>query len=78
MFAYFDPMYFVFALPALILAMAAQWRVKAAVNKYSQVFTGRGQTGADAGGDGTDTVGDGVGEGWACACEWLTLGTMSQ
>jgi Zn-dependent membrane protease YugP len=43
---YFDPMYFVFALPALILAMIAQWRVKAAVNKYSQVFTGRGQTGA--------------------------------
>ena len=43
---YFDPMYFVFALPALILAMFAQWRVKAAVSKYSKVFTGRGQTGA--------------------------------
>ena len=43
---YFDPMYFVFALPALILAMLAQWRVKAAINKYSKVFTGRGQTGA--------------------------------
>ena len=46
MFAYFDPMYFVFALPALILAMIAQWRVKATVSKYSKVFTGRGQTGA--------------------------------
>ncbi len=45
-FPYFDPMYFVFALPALILAMIAQWRVQAAVKKYSQVFTGRGQTGA--------------------------------
>jgi len=43
---YFDPMYFVFALPALILALLAQWRVKAAINKYSKVFTGRGQTGA--------------------------------
>jgi len=43
---FFDPMYFVFALPALILAMFAQWRVKATVNKYSKVFTGRGQTGA--------------------------------
>ena len=43
---FFDPMYFVFALPALILAMIAQWRVKATVNKYSKVLTGRGQTGA--------------------------------
>lgn len=43
---FFDPMYFVFALPALILAVFAQWRVKSAVSKYSQVFTGRGQTGA--------------------------------
>ncbi len=43
---FFDPMYFVFALPALILAMIAQWRVKATVNKYSRVLTGRGQTGA--------------------------------
>src|SRR5260221_5741380 len=43
---FFDPLYFVFALPALILAMLAQWRVKATVNKYSKVLTGRGQTGA--------------------------------
>jgi len=43
---YFDPMYFVFALPALILAMVAQWRLKATVGKYSKMFTGRGQTGA--------------------------------
>ena len=34
--------------------------------------------GVDAGGDGTDSVADGVGEGCACAREWLTLGTMSQ
>ena len=43
---YFDPMYFVFALPALILALVAQWRVQAAIKKYSQVLTGRGATGA--------------------------------
>jgi Zn-dependent membrane protease YugP len=43
---FFDPMYFVFALPALILAMIAQWRVSAAVNRYSRVPTGRGFTGA--------------------------------
>jgi uncharacterized protein len=43
---YLDPMYFVFALPALVLAMYAQWRVRSAVNKYSKVQTGRGVTGA--------------------------------
>src|ERR1700687_2876807 len=43
---FFDPMYFVFALPALILALIAQWRVQSAIGKWSKVFTGRGQTGA--------------------------------
>ena len=43
---FFDPMYFVFALPALVLAMYAQWRVSSAVNRYSRVPTGRGFTGA--------------------------------
>jgi uncharacterized protein len=43
---FFDPMYFVFALPALVLAMYAQWRVSSAVNRYSRVPTGRGATGA--------------------------------
>ncbi len=43
---YFDPMYFVFALPALVLALIAQWRVQSAIKKYSQVLTGRGATGA--------------------------------
>jgi Zn-dependent membrane protease YugP len=43
---YFDPLYFVFALPALLLALIAQWRVQAAINKYSRVPTGRGATGA--------------------------------
>jgi Zn-dependent membrane protease YugP len=43
---YFNPLYLVFALPALLLALIAQWRVQAAVNKYSRVQTGRGATGA--------------------------------
>ena len=43
---YFDPRYFIFALPALLLALIAQWRVKAAINKYSRVPAGRGVTGA--------------------------------
>jgi uncharacterized protein len=43
---YFDPMYLVFAAPALLLALVAQWRVKSAINKYSRVRTGRGETGA--------------------------------
>jgi len=42
---YFDPLYFLFALPALVLALIAQARVQSAIRKYSQVFTGRGMTG---------------------------------
>ena len=43
---YFNPMYFVFALPALILALIAQARVQSDVNKYSRVRTSRNATGA--------------------------------
>lgn len=43
---YFDPLYLLFSLPALLLALFAQWRVKSAINKYSQIRTGRGVTGA--------------------------------
>lgn len=45
-FGYFDPLYFVFALPALLLGMWAQFKVKGAFNKFSQVRTARGVTGA--------------------------------
>ena len=44
----FDPMYFVFALPALILAFYAQWRVKSAYNKWLRVRNTRGLTGLQA------------------------------
>jgi Zn-dependent membrane protease YugP len=45
---YFDPLYFLFALPPLILGMWAQARVRGAFNKYSNVRTATGVTGAMA------------------------------
>jgi hypothetical protein len=33
---FFDPLYFIFALPALVLAFWAQWRVQSNFKKYSQ------------------------------------------
>ena len=47
MFA-FSPLYLIIALPGLLLALWAQWRVKSAFNKYSKVRSGRGLTGAQA------------------------------
>ena len=48
MFYYFDPMYFLFALPGLIIALFAQAKVKSNYAKYSRVFTQNNITGADA------------------------------
>ena len=45
---YFDPIFFLFALPPLILGMWAQARVRGAFNKYSNVRTATGVTGAQA------------------------------
>jgi len=42
---FFDPMYFVFALPALLLGLFAQWKVKSAYDKYTRVPNERGMTG---------------------------------
>jgi Zn-dependent membrane protease YugP len=42
---YFDPMYFLFALPALALAMFAQWRVSSAYSKYTKVRNAKNMTG---------------------------------
>ncbi len=42
---YFDPMYLLFALPALLLAMFAQWRVSSAYSKYTQVRNSKNLTG---------------------------------
>lgn len=43
---FFDPRYLIFALPGLLLGMWAQARVRSAFNKYKQVRTSRGVTGA--------------------------------
>jgi Zn-dependent membrane protease YugP len=45
---YFDPLYFVFLIPPLLLALWAQFRVKAAYAKYTKVRNQRGLTGMDA------------------------------
>jgi Zn-dependent membrane protease YugP len=44
----FDPMYFVFLAPGLLLSLWASFRVKSTFNKYSQVRSRRGMTGAQA------------------------------
>lgn len=45
---FFDPLYFFFAIPPLLLGLWAQFKVKSAFNRYSQVPTQSGITGADA------------------------------
>ncbi len=44
---YFDPLYFLFALPALALAMFAQWRVSSAYDKYTRVPNAKNMTGVE-------------------------------
>lgn len=43
---FYNPLFWLFALPGLLLGLWAQSRVKSAFNKYSQVRTERGLTGA--------------------------------
>jgi Zn-dependent membrane protease YugP len=47
-FYHFDPIYFLFILPALALSLWASFRTRSAFKKYSQVRTMRGLTGAQA------------------------------
>ena len=47
-FFYYDELYIVLVLPALIFAMIAQVRVNSAFKKYSQIANSRGMTGAEA------------------------------
>src|SRR5919199_408292 len=44
---FWNPLYFVFALPALFLALYAQWRVRSTYGKYSQVANATRMTGAE-------------------------------
>lgn len=45
---FFDPIYFLFIAPGLLLSLWASFRVKSAFNKYSRVRSMRGLTGAEA------------------------------
>jgi uncharacterized protein len=45
---FFDPLYFLFALPPLLLGLWAQMRVKSTFNQYSQVRSYSGISGAQA------------------------------
>jgi uncharacterized protein len=45
---YFDPMYLVFMLPALLLAFYSQMKVRGAYAKYTKIRNSRGMTGVDA------------------------------
>lgn len=44
----FDPVYFLFVGPAMLLALAASWMTKSAFNKYAAVPSSRGFSGAQA------------------------------
>ncbi len=44
---FFDPLYLIIALPGLLLALYAQWRVSSAYSKYAQVRNGRNMTGEE-------------------------------
>ena len=45
---FFDPMYFLFLAPAILLSLWASFRTKSAFKKYSQVRVASGMTGAQA------------------------------
>ena len=44
---YFDPMYLVFAAPALLLALFAQWKVSSAYDKYTKVRNAKNINGVE-------------------------------
>jgi uncharacterized protein len=45
---YFDPMYFIFMIPAFIIMALASWYVRSSYNKWSRVRATSGLTGAQA------------------------------
>src|SRR5512146_3273039 len=45
---FLNPTYLIFAMPALLLAFYAQWRVQSAYNKWLRIRNMRGLTGLDA------------------------------
>ncbi|MEG0664169.1 MAG: zinc metallopeptidase, partial [Clostridia bacterium] len=47
-FFYFDPWYFLLIIPAMIIGLIAQAKVKSTFNKYSGVLSKKNITGANA------------------------------
>src|SRR5574339_430595 len=45
---YFDPMYFIFMIPAFIIMALASWYVRSSYNKWSRIRASSGLTGAQA------------------------------
>ncbi|MBI4675584.1 MAG: zinc metallopeptidase [Chloroflexi bacterium] len=45
---YFDPLYFILAIPGLLLTLWAQWKVNSTYNNFSRVRNARGITGVEA------------------------------
>jgi Zn-dependent membrane protease YugP len=45
---YFDPMYFIFMIPAFIIMGLASWYVRSSYNKWSRIRASSGLTGAQA------------------------------
>src|SRR5215211_2245479 len=61
-FLFFNTQYLIFMLPALLLALFAQWKISATYRKYSEIRNAQGLTGADVAGvlmrnEGLDYVG---------------------
>ena len=46
-FLFFNSQYLIFMLPALLLALFAQWKISATYRKYSEIRNAQGLTGAD-------------------------------
>ncbi len=46
-FFFFNTQYLIFMLPALLLALFAQWKISATYRKYSEIRNAQGLTGAD-------------------------------
>ena len=46
-FLFFNTGYLIFILPALLLALFAQWKISSTYRKYSEVRNAQGLTGAD-------------------------------
>jgi Zn-dependent membrane protease YugP len=56
-FGFFDPIYLLFMIPGLLLGIYAQFKLRSAYGRYSQVRTGSGLTGAQVAREILDSAG---------------------